>query len=223
MADKLHTRVSRVIAGGAHALLDKLEDAAPVAMLEQAVREVEQVVADVRTELGQAVAHRHLAQQQHQRLNQEHDTLTGALATALAQGRDDLAASAIARQIDIEAQLPVLETHLGDKRREEQELAGFVEALMGKQREMERAVRDLEASQRMAESTVAEHRLVGTSASAKVQAAQSAFERTYVRQTGLGSAGRNTSMEQAAGLHALGDLVRENQITARLAALKAAQ
>jgi hypothetical protein len=41
MADTLRQRVSRVIAGGAHALLDKIEDAAPVAILEQSVREVE--------------------------------------------------------------------------------------------------------------------------------------------------------------------------------------
>ncbi|HYE38533.1 MAG TPA: hypothetical protein VEB23_01295, partial [Ramlibacter sp.] len=77
MADTLKTRVARVIAGGAHAFLDKIEDAAPVAMLEQSVREIDQVTDDVRAELGRVVANRHLAQQQHLHLNKEHDELTG--------------------------------------------------------------------------------------------------------------------------------------------------
>src|SRR4051812_3928247 len=105
MADSLRTRVARVIAGGAHALLDRIEDAAPVAMLQQNVREVDQITDEVRSELGRAVANRHLAQQQHLHLNKEHDTLSASIATALAGGRDDLAKPAIARQLDIEAQL----------------------------------------------------------------------------------------------------------------------
>src|SRR5215831_6831720 len=106
MADTLRTRVARVIAGGAHALLDKIEDTAPVAMLEQNVREVDQVTDEVRAELGRVVANRHLVQQQHLHLNKEHDGLEGSLATALSGQRDDLARTAIARQLDIEAQLP---------------------------------------------------------------------------------------------------------------------
>jgi phage shock protein A len=63
----------------------------------------------VRAELGLVAANRHLAQQQHLRLNREHDALGVALTTALQEARDDLAKTAIARQIDIEAQLPILE------------------------------------------------------------------------------------------------------------------
>jgi phage shock protein A len=38
MSDSLKQRVSRVIAGGTHALLDKIEDAAPVAMMGLSMR-----------------------------------------------------------------------------------------------------------------------------------------------------------------------------------------
>jgi phage shock protein A len=82
MADNLRTRVARVIAGGAHALLDKIEDAAPVAILEQSVMEVDRITDDVRAELGLILANRHLAQQQHIQLNKEHDTLSASLATS---------------------------------------------------------------------------------------------------------------------------------------------
>lgn len=114
MSDTLRQRVSRVIAGGAHALLDKIEDAAPVAMLEQSVREVESIADEVRAELGRTVANRHLAQQQHLNLNREHEQLGSAIEQALQSGREDLAKPAIARQIDIEAQLPVLESSLAE-------------------------------------------------------------------------------------------------------------
>lgn len=220
MADTLRTRVARVIAGGAHAFLDKIEDAAPVAMLEQSVREVDIVTDDVRAELGRVVANRHLAQQQHRHLNKEHDELGGALATALSGGRDDLAKAAIARQLDIEAQLPVLEGSLGQLAQEEKELSGFVDALMGKKREMERAIRDFEASRRSAESAMTRQGSSGSSTQARVEAAQSSFDRTYQRQTGLDAAGRGATLEQAARLRELNDVARDNKINERLAALK---
>lgn len=221
MADNLRTRVARVIAGGAHALLDRIEDAAPVAMLEQSLREVDQITDEVRAELGRAVANRHLAQQQHVHLNKEHDQLSAALATALGEQRDDLAKTAIARQLDIEAQLPVLEASLSRLAQEDKELSGYVDALMGKKREMEKAIRDFEASRRGAESSMTRKGSPGSQTEAKLGAAQSAFDRTYQRQTGLDAAGRGATLEQAARLKELNDLVRENKINERLAALKA--
>lgn len=220
MADTLRTRVSRVIAGGAHALLDKIEDAAPVAMLEQSVREVDQVTDDVRAELGRVVANRHLAQQQHLHLNKEHDELSASLATALSGSRDDLAKVAIARQLDIEAQLPVLEASLGQLSQEEKELTGFVDALMGKKREMEKAIRDFETSRRTAENAMTRQGSPGSNTQSRVSAAQSAFDRTYQRQTGLDAAGRGATLEQAARLRELNEMSRENKINERLAALK---
>lgn len=221
MADSLRTRVARVIAGGAHALLDKIEDAAPVAVLEQAVREVEQVTDDVRAELGRIVANRHLAQQQHLHLNKEHDELSVSVTTAISEQREDLAKSAIARQLDIEAQLPILESALGELGQQDKELSGFIDALMGKRREMEKAIEDFQASQRLAEGSVP-GRATGNNAASKLKSAESAFDRTYRRQTGLsGTAG--TGLEQAAKLNELTQLMRENKISERLAALKASR
>jgi len=221
MADTLRTRVARVISGGAHALLDKIEDTAPVAMLEQNVREVDQVTDDVRAELGRVVANRHLVQQQHLHLNKEHDTLEGSLATALSGRRDDLARTAIARQLDIEAQLPVLEASLGQLAQEEKELSGYVDALMGKKREMEQAIRDFEASRRNAEAAMTRQGSPGSTTRARAQAAETAFDRTYRRQTGTDAAARGATLEQAARLRELNDLAREHKISERLAALKA--
>lgn len=220
MADLLRTRVARVIAGGAHALIDKVEDAAPVAMLEQSAREVDTIVDEVRTELGLIAANRHLAQQQHLNLNREHEQLANSIATALGESRDDLAESAISRQIDIEAQLPILETSLAELGAREKEMSGFVDALLGKKREMETAIRDFEASRRIAETNTAMSVQGTNSIGAKLSSAQSRFDRTYQRQSGLSPSARGASLEQVARLKELSDLVRTNKIAERLAALK---
>ena len=136
MSGTLKTRVGRVIAGGMHALLDRLEDQAPEAMMEQSIREADAVIDDVRHELGVVSANRHLSQQQHAHLNNQHAKLASQIDAALGDGREDLVRAAVARQLDIEAQLPVLETTLGEYTRQESELRGYVEALLAKKREM---------------------------------------------------------------------------------------
>lgn len=222
MAETLKTRVGRVIAGGVHALLDRLEDQAPEAMMEQAIREAEAVVSDVRHELGLVSANRHLAQQQHASLNAQHARLAEQVGQAMAQGRDDLVRAAVARQLDIEAQLPVLETTLSDHARQESELQGYVAALLAKQREMETALADFRRSRAQAASPAAAGR-AGSGAGARMVAASGAFDRIHERQTGLSATARGATLDQAAKLKELDDLVRENQIAERIARLKAGQ
>ena len=189
-------------------------------MLEQSVREVDGITDEVRSELGLAVANRHLAQQQHLNLNREHEQLGASIEHALQNGREDLARPAIARQIDIEAQLPLLEASLAELASEEKELGGFVDALMGKKREMQQTISDFDKS-REATANLGNGGGRGTKPlEAKLQLAQSAFDRTYQRQTGLDSAGRGASLVQTAKIKELGDLVRENKISERLSALK---
>lgn len=217
MTETLKSRVARIIAGSAHALIDRIEDAAPVAMLEQAARELDAIVNEVRAELGRIAVNRHLTQQQHQRLNQEHDSLAAALSAALGQARDDLAKTAIARQIDIEAQLPILESSLSQLTQEEKELSGYMDGLMSKRREMAQAIADLEVAQRRSAATENGSNCLD----AKARAIQASFDKTYQRQTGLDALARQATIDQSAKLRELNGLVLENKISERLAALKA--
>jgi phage shock protein A len=221
MVDTLRARVGRVVAGSVHALLDKIEDQAPEAMMQQAVRELDKVADEVRQELGRAAANRHLAQQQHADLNRRHAELSGHIEQALAQQRDELARAAVARQLDIEAQLPVLEATLGDLAREEAELKGYADALRGKKRDMEDAINAFIASRRAAASPAS---AVGAGRKqAKADAASGVFDRLYQRQTGLTAAAQGPSLEQAAKLKALDDMVRANKVEERLAQFKSRQ
>ncbi len=220
MADSLKTRVGRVIAGGVHALLDRLEDQAPDAMMEQSIREADNVVNDVRHELGLVAANRHLSQQQHANLNAQHARLAEQVDQALAQHRDDLVRAAVARQLDIEAQLPVLETTLSEHARQETELQGFVSALLAKKREMEDALSAFRKSRALSQATVPGANAAG-GAELRISAVTGAFDRLYERQTGLTGTARSTSLQQAAQLKELDDMVRENKIAERMAQIKA--
>ena len=219
MADSLKTRVGRVITGSVHALVDHLENQAPVAVMEQSLREADAVIGEVRHELGLASANRHLAQQQHANLNGQHGKLAEQIGQALAAGREDLARAAVSRQLDIEAQIPVLETTLAELARQESELTGYVAALLAKQREMTEA---LEAFRKSRASAALSAALPGGANPAeRMDAVAGAFDRVYARQTGLSGTDRSNTLDQAAKLKELDDLVRDNKIAERMAQLRA--
>jgi len=223
MANSLSTRVGRVIAASANALVSRLESQAPVALMEQAIREVDGIIGEVRRELGQISANRHLAQQQHTHLSTQHSALAEQAQRALIENREDLAGVAVARQLDIEAQLPVLETSLADLARKEEELSGYVAALLGKKREMEQALLEFQRSRENANSntTAATHSAqVANAQQQRLDSATGTFDRLYQRHAGLSPASAGTSLEQAAKLKELDDLVRNHKISERLAQLR---
>lgn len=207
MADSLKTRVGRVIAGGVHALLDRLEDQAPEAVMEQALRDADSVIDDVRHELGIVAANRHLSQQQHASLNGQHARLAEQIDQAMAQ------------QLDIEAQLPVLENTLSEHVLQERELQGFVAALLAKKREMADALSEFRKSR--AAAVRASSSDAGAGAEQRIGAVTDAFDRLYERQTGLTATTRSGNLQQAAQLKELDELVRDNKIAERIAQLKA--
>lgn len=221
MSDSLKARVGRVIAGGAHAILDRIEDKAPEAMMEQAIRDADAVIDDVRHELGVMSANRHLSQQRHAGLNAQHTALTAQSHEALASGREDLAKAAVARLLDIEAQLPVLEATLGDYLLREGELQGYVAALLAKKREMQEALTQFRKSRATGSSAVPAAAGVETSAAKRIDAVTKAFDRVFERQTGLEGLARSEGLEQAAQLEALDELIREKRVAERIAQLKA--
>ncbi|MGA0608969.1 PspA/IM30 family protein [Caldimonas sp. KR1-144] len=222
MSEPLKTRVGRVIAGSMHALLDHIEDQAPEAMMEQSIREADAVIDEVRHELGVVSANRHLSQQRHANLNSQHAKLADQIEEALAGSREELARAAVARQLDIEAQLPVLETTLAELARQEGELQGYVAALLAKKREMQDALTDFRASRAAAGGTAsAKGNVHGGHVEQRIDKVTSAFDRIYQRQTGLSGTARSSSLQQAAQLKELDDMVRENKISQRMAELKA--
>lgn len=217
MAETIASRVGRIISGSVHALLSAVENAAPEASMEQAIREVDEVIDEVRAELGRASANRHLASSRLMEENRRHDELAAQIEVAVTSGRDDLAEAAIARQLDIEAQVPVLEQAIGEAGNKEKELQGYLSALQAKRRDMQEALAQFIAS-RAASTAAAE---VVNPATAKLERAESAFDRVLARQTGVAGSTARMNAETAAKLSELNELARKNRIQERLAAAKA--
>src|ERR1700761_461381 len=91
VSDNIASRVTRVIGGSVHALLDAVENATPESTMAQAVREIDQAVDDVRAELGRVEAVKHLATSSLGKLNTQNETLADQIELAVAKGDDGLA------------------------------------------------------------------------------------------------------------------------------------
>ncbi|MDO4250452.1 MAG: PspA/IM30 family protein [Moraxella sp.] len=221
MSETLAQRAKRLVSGGFHAVLDKAEDLAPEATLNENVREIERAIDEVRTELGKVLAQKHLASKKLSDENSRHEALSASIATALQLGKDELATVGVAEQIDIEARLPILENTIADCILQEQELEGFVTALQAKRREMLQALEDYK---RLKAQSVGES-VLGISSSERiaqnVAKSSNAFDRVMARQTGLTLEGSDTA--KLAGLKELEELSRTVKIAERLAKLKSEQ
>ncbi|HEU0153936.1 MAG TPA: PspA/IM30 family protein [Arenimonas sp.] len=222
MKEAIGTRVGRLIAGSVNALIDAVENAAPEVVMEQALREIDGATDDVRVELGKVLATKHLANKRLLEENRKHEELGDQIELAVTQGREDLAEAAIARQFDIEAQLPVLEASITDAANQQKELEGYVAALAARRREMETELNQFRAAQKAAAAAGAAAGASGPggkSPSRKVGEAENAFNRVMSRAGGVpGSAAMGAD---AAKLAELEDLSRKNRIQERLAEVKA--
>jgi len=146
MADTLGARVGRIVAGGAHAIVEALEGVLPDALGRQALREVDQAIDEVRAELGKTIAARHLAAKRLTEQSSRHDELSAQIDLALSQDREDLIRAALEHQLDIEAQIPVLESALANAADRQAELEGYLSALQATRREMSEDLQSLNAT-----------------------------------------------------------------------------
>jgi phage shock protein A len=216
MAETLAMRVTRILAGSAHAFLDAVEHLAPEAMLRQAVREIDQVMSEVRFDLGKVEAAKHLVTSQINKLNNENEQIATQIEAALETGKEDLARAGIERQTIIDDQTPVLQRSLAEQQERAGELERYITALAAKRREMEEALQQYLASLAHAGSAGAASKATHDS---RVEDARSAFDRVLARQIGV-TALTSGAQGDAQKLKELQDLARQNRIEERLAQLK---
>lgn len=220
MKEKITSRVGRIISGGFHALIDAVENSAPEAVLEQAIREIDEAIEEVRTELSTVIANKHLANTRLTQANQKLTDYNQKIELAVAEDRDDLAEAAISQQLDIEAQVPVLENQLSELGGQEKELEGYIAALQGKKREMKEELRLFRESRKSTSPEPGAPAATASNVEQKVDKAQGAFERVLENSTGIGSTAGAADRKTSAALSELEDLARQNRIQERLAAIK---
>lgn len=214
MADSIATRVTQIISGNVHSLLDKIEDANPEAALAQAVREVDHVTDDVKAELGRAEAAKHLAVSGLNRLNSRNEALAEQIELALKQGKDDHARVGVSAQIDTEDQIAVVQKSLQEANERATELESYISALNAKKREMEAALQQFIAA-KATQSKPGDPSKPGSNANSKVEKAGAAFDRVLARQTGVAGLVGATSAD-AKVLEELQDNARRERVEQRM-------
>jgi phage shock protein A len=216
MADSLQDRVARLVMGGAHALIDKVEGLAPEAVMAQAIRELDEVLGEVRLELGRIEATKHQLATRLAKLAGEHEDLGEKAGLALRENREDLARACIERQTLIEDQLPVLEQSLITQRERGNECEGYMRALMARKQEREQLLNEFIQSRQAA--TAPESPAAPRRQEHRAERAESAFDRAMARATGVvGYAG---DQGDAMKLKEIADLQRRTRIDERLGALR---
>jgi len=220
MSESITSRVGRIISGSLNALIDAVENAVPETVMEEAIREIDSVIDDVRAELGRVVANKHLANTRLMEENKKHEALTEKIELAVAESREDLAEAAISQQLDIEAQIPVLETTIGDCVAQEKELEGYINALQAKKREMKEELQQFRDSRTATGVSGTAAKSKSSSVETRVDKASSAFDRVVEKATGVIGSTSPSDRDTAIKLAELDDLARKNRIQERLAAVK---
>lgn len=204
--DGLKQRIARVITGNMHSLVTLAEDANPDAIYEQAIREVDAAIVEVRTEHGKELIEKRVVETQLQKGKEEHGKLLQQIEVAIAQNEDGLAKAGIARQMDIEAQRTVLEDSLRDTNESLKKLEGYISALQAKKRDMQEAYDRKKKAERDVNK--------GETAREKATVAEETFNRV------MGTNPLPEVSEDEAKLNDLEELERNNRIKNRLDALK---
>ncbi|MFW6245196.1 MAG: PspA/IM30 family protein [Fibrobacterota bacterium] len=216
MKENLASRVGRIITGGANKVVSMIEHAAPEIVLEEALREIDSAVYDVRSELGKVIAQKHMANTRLVELNKNHDDLDEKITFALKENREALAEAAVSKQLDLEAQIPVVEKSVVEYDKQQKELENYAAALVAKKRELSQEFQEFKKVR--AESAKDSSAAVSQSNSAlddRLNRAEETFGRVLDR------AQMTTSAANEKQLAELEDLSRKNRISERLAQYKA--
>jgi phage shock protein A len=205
-------RIGRLIAGMAHGAVDSAERANPRAVLEQAIREIDSAAEEVRVELGKKAAERFRVESRRKELGGELSELDRTIAVAVKQDRDDLAAAGIERQLDIEAQIGVLEAVLKDIDESVAQFNATLDAVRASRREAEARLADLARQADASGPAGAAGSGTHSRVAAKVERAEAVVARVTGVPGGLPPAG--------GAVDELRQLARDHAVKERLARLK---
>jgi phage shock protein A len=207
-------RTGRLLAAIASQTIDSAESSNKVAIVKQAIREIDAGADEARSALGKSHAEEFRLKRRREELDGEVASLTEKISLAVAENREDLARAGIARQIDLESQEIALQRALEYAELEIEEQTKALQAMLGARREADARLADLEKS--LAQHSPEETGRV-TSASRTVKAERAIAAISRVTGVPSGSAPGSKDLDELDRLH------REKAITERLARIKSRQ
>ncbi|EHP41936.1 PspA/IM30 family protein [Cupriavidus basilensis OR16] len=217
----LGNRVKRLLTANVHALVSSLEARTPQAVLEQYLREFDEVIAQARVGLGQHEAAKHQAAKAIARLNNEIERLDEQVTVALNQGDDAAARAGTERQIDLEDQLGTLNGSLQEAVEKSEATETDLLGLRAKRAEMEQALAGMVAARSATERGGSVGAAPGASAGVRAEQLEQGFNRAMTSATGVAGLGAGNSSADASLLKRLETLHKEQRVNERLERLKA--
>ncbi len=139
-------RMGRLLAAIASQTIDNAENSNKVALVKQAIREIDAGADEARHALGKSRAEEFRLKRRREELDTEVASLTEKIRLAIAENREDLARAGVARQIDLESQGIALERAMDFIELEIDEQTKALQAMLGARREAEVRLADLETS-----------------------------------------------------------------------------
>jgi len=213
MNESITNRVSRLISGSINAFVDAAENISPEIVMQESIREIESAISEVRHELGKEVVLQHNIQERIESEQAKFKELSEQIQVALQEGREDLAEAAISKQMDIEAQLPILEKSLENNTKQIKELESYITALQAKNREMNDELKSFKERKKSTQTSAASN----SDIKQNVSKSEAAFNRAMGINSSFSS---NTDEVKLAQLE---ELTRKNRIQERLNVIKANQ
>ena len=207
-------RMGRLLAAIASQTVDNAESSNKVALVKQAIREIDAGADEARYALGKSRAEEFRLKRRREALDAEIAGLTEKVRLAVAENREDLARAGVARQIDLESQGIALERAMDFIELEIDEQTKALTAMLGARREAEVRLADLEASLTQHDPQETGRAVAAT----KTMSADRAMA-AIARVTGVPA----SSVLGDSELDELDRLHREREITARLERIKSQQ
>lgn len=213
--DPFAARVKRVVTASIETAVSAAENVSGNALLREAVRELERAEEAMRRDRDRLIAKRDGAAADQKARKAKAAEMADNARYALAKGRDDLATQAIAHQLDLEAEAERLATVQAECK---VELAQMEEAIAELAARREKMSRDAVAAMASNSGT---YRASGKpTPQSKVDAAVARANSVFERATGRNADPLNDPAT-ARGMAEVEAMKRDDEIAARLAALKA--
>ena len=206
------SRMGRLIAGVAYATVEKAEGVNRVAIVEQAIREIDSAAEEARADLGKARAEEHRIASRRTEISDEIAALEGKIRFAVKESRDDLAKAAVAHQIDLESQIAALEKALADVTERIDEGHKAMQAVLAARRDAEARLADLKRSEQQHDP---DGSATGRRSSSDLTVARASAAVTRVTGVPGGAPAGSAELDELERLH------RDRAIAERLAHFKA--
>lgn len=177
MTESIFTHVKRIVSGSVEDMVDTMERSGGPTVMRQAIRELENVVAEARKERDLETAKRLQAVRQQSMYAERLESMQEKAQYAMDQDREDLAEAALHRQMDFESQMAKLTDLETQSAEAERQLEESLASLEVRKAHLEEELKHFEAARTDADFESVHPESKGADAVRRAERAETAFTR----------------------------------------------